>query len=327
MASPLFVDLRRAERDMKVILAGATGAIGRPLLAALSAAGHEVFALIRNPAHRTLVTGAGATPIIADVMEEESLLTQVDGLSADAVLHQATALRNAGRTLGPDDPTNALRDTGTRNLLSVARAVGARRFVTQSLITGYGYRDHGERILTEADTFGEPVGSIGDLVAQGCVAAEKQVLSADGIDGVALRYGMFYDPNAFSDMFAAYLRRHVPLRPLGRGGANCFIHVNDAAAATVAALERSRAGETYNIVDDSPATWREFIDAVAEAHRTPHPLSFPGWAIRMMVPYLGALLIDTRIRASHAKATDQLGWSPAIANIRTGLGLEARPSR
>lgn len=266
---------------MKVILAGATGAIGRPLLAALTAAGHEVFALIRNPAHGNLVTGAGATPVIADVMEQESLLTSVEGLSADAVLHQATALRNAGRTLGPDDPTNALRDTGTRHLLSVARAVGARRFVTQSLITGYGYRDHGERILTEAD--------------------------------------------AFSDMFAAYLRKHVPLRPLGRGGANCFIHVNDAAAATVAALERGRAGEAYNIVDDSPATWREFIDAVAEAHGTPRPISLPGWAIRMMVPYLGALLIDTRLRASHAKAAEQLGWSPAIANIRTGLGLEAGP--
>lgn len=310
---------------MKVILAGATGAIGRPLLAALTAAGHEVFALIRNPAHGNLVTGAGATPVIADVMEQESLLTSVEGLSADAVLHQATALRNAGRTLGPDDPTNALRDTGTRHLLSVARAVGARRFVTQSLITGYGYRDHGERILTEADAFGEPVGSIGDLVAQGCVATERQVLNADGIDGVALRYGMFYGPNAFSDMFAAYLRKHVPLRPLGRGGANCFIHVNDAAAATVAALERGRAGEAYNIVDDSPATWREFIDAVAEAHGTPRPISLPGWAIRMMVPYLGALLIDTRLRASHAKAAEQLGWSPAIANIRTGLGLEAGP--
>lgn len=307
---------------MRVILAGATGAIGRPLLAALSASGHHVHALVRNPAHRRLVEELGATPVIADVMDQDSLLTAVGGLTADAVLHQATALRNAKRTLGPDDPTNALRDTGTRHLLAVARAVGARRFVTQSLITGYGYRDHGERVLTENDPFGAPVGSVGDLVAAGCAATEQQVFAADGISGIALRYGMFYGPNAFSDMFAGLLRKRAPMRPLGRTGLTGFIHVDDAAAATVAAMERGRAGQAYNIVDDIPATWREFIDAVAEAHRTPRPLSVPGWVIRLMVPYLGSLLVDTRLRVSHAKATEELGWSPANPDLRTGLGLE-----
>ncbi|WP_147918426.1 NAD-dependent epimerase/dehydratase family protein [Ruania zhangjianzhongii] len=307
---------------MRVILAGATGAIGRPLLAALSTAGHQVHALIRNPAHWQLVEDLGATPVIADVMDQDSLLSAAEGLTADAVLHQATALRTAKRTLGPDDPTNALREAGTRHLLAMARAVGARRFVTQSLITGYGYRDHGERPLTENDPFGEPVGSVGDLVAAGCVATERQVFAADGIDGIALRYGMFYGPNAFSDMFAGLLRKHFPIRPLGGAGSNCFIHVDDAAAATVAALARGRAGQAYNIVDDTPATWQEFIDAVAEAHRTPRPLSVPGWVIRLMVPYLGCLLVDTRLRASHAKATEQLGWTPTIPDLRTGLGLE-----
>lgn len=311
---------------MKVILAGATGAIGRPLLRALNSAGHETYALIRNPDQKRLITTAGATPVIADVMDQAALLAAVDGLSADAVVHQATALRNAARTLGPNDPINALRDIGTKHLLAMARAVGARRFVTQSLITGYGYRDHGSRPLTEDDAFGESVGSVGDLVAQGCAATERQVFAADGIDGIALRYGMFYGPNAFSDMFAAHLNEHVPLRPLGRTGANCFIHVDDAAAATVAALERGRDGEAYNIVDDEPATWQKFIDAVAEAHDTPHPISLPGWAIRIMVPYLGALLIDTHLRVSHAKATEHLGWSPRIPDIRIGLGLEERPT-
>lgn len=308
---------------MKVILAGATGAIGRPLLAALAAAGHEVHALIRNPAHQQVVADLGATPVIADVMEQDQLLAAVDGVTADAVLHQATALRKAKRTLDAKDPTNALRDTGTRNLLALARAVGAHRFVTQSLITGYGYRDHGDHLLTEDDPFGEPVGSVGDLVAAGCVATERQVFAAEGIQGIALRYGMFYGPNAFSDTFAGLLRKRAPVLPMGRTGSTCFIHVDDAAAATVAALEHGRSGQAYNIVDDTPATWREFIDAVAEAHHTPRPISVPGWLIRLMVPYLGCLLIDTRIRVSHAKATEQLGWSPTIPDLRTGLGLDS----
>lgn len=327
MEPHLSVDLPRAEGFMKVILAGATGAIGRPLLTALTSAGHQVCALIRNPAHKGLITDFGATPVVADVMDQDSLLTAVDGLAADAVLHQATALRNSKRTLGRDDPTNALRDTGTRHLLAVARAVGARRFVTQSLITGYGYCDHGERILTENDAFGEPVGSVGDLVARGCAATEEQVFAADGIEGVALRYGMFYGPNAFSDMFAGYLRKHVPLRPLWRTGSTCYVHVDDAARATVAAMEHGRAREAYNIVDDTPASWQWFIDAVAEAHSTPRPISVPGWVIRLMVPYLGSLLVDTRLAASHAKATQQLGWSPAFPDLRTGLGLDANPPR
>lgn len=305
---------------MKVLLAGATGAVGGPLLAAMSAHGHRVHAIIRNPADGERIVDAGAVPVVTDVMDREALLRAVDGLGMDAVMHQATALRSAGRTLRPDDPTLALRRAGTAHLLAAARVVGAHRFVTQSLITGYGYRDHGARELTEEHVFGEPVGNVGDLVAAGSAATERQVFEAEGIDGIALRYGMFYGPGAFSDRFADLMRKHAPVRPRGRSGTTGFVHVDDAARAAVLALERGRDGQAYNVVDDAPATWQEFIDTVATAHRTPRPISVPGWVIRLQVPYLGRLMIDTSMRVSHARATAELGWTPNNPDICAGLG-------
>ncbi|WP_327085795.1 NAD(P)-dependent oxidoreductase [Nonomuraea sp. NBC_01738] len=304
---------------MRVLLAGATGAIGIPLLRALPAAGHEVLAVVRNPAGAALVTRHGATPVLADVMDRDGLLRAVDGVSADAVMHQATALRRAGRTLRATDPTIALRGPGTAHLLEAARAIGARRFVTQSLITGYGYRDHGGTPLTERDPFGVPVGNVGDLVAASSLATESQVFAAAGIEGVALRYGMFYGPGAFSDLFAGMMRKRVPLLARGRSGTTCFVHVDDAAAAAVAALERGGAGRAYNVVDDVPMTWREFLGAVARAQGTPGPVPAPGWVIRAMVPYLGCLMIDTSMRVSRELAARELGWAPAHASVEDGL--------
>ncbi|MEU4573375.1 NAD-dependent epimerase/dehydratase family protein [Nonomuraea sp. ATR24] len=304
---------------MRVLLAGATGAIGVPLLSALAGAGHEVVAVIRDPAKRRLVTDGGAVAVIADVLDRDALLRAVDGVSADVVMHQATALRNASRRLTPDDPTIALRGRGTANLLDAARVVGAHRFVTQSLITGYGYRDNGERLLTEEDEFGVHVGTVADLVTDSSVATERQVFAAEGIEGIALRYGMFYGKNAFSDMFADMMRKRAPVLPRGRTGTTSFVHVADAAAAAVAAMERGRPGEAYNIVDDEPMSWRDFLMTVARTHGTPRPVVTPRWLIRLAVPYLGCLLIDTTTRVSHAKATRELGWAPVHRSVPEGL--------
>lgn len=307
---------------MKVLLAGATGAIGRQLVPALVKAGHHVTAIIRDPAKRQAVEHLGGEALVADVMDRGALLKAVEGLSADAVLHQATALRSAGTRLRPDDPTNALRRTGTTHLLQVARAVGATRFVTQSLITGYGYVDHGHRLLTEDDPFGHPRGTYGDPVAEACRSTEEQVMAEDGI---ALRYGMFYGPHAFSDLFAGLMRKHLPILPTGGGGTSCWIHVADAAAATVAAMERGRPGQAYNVVDDTPVTWEQFAAAVAETHHTPRPKSMPRGLLKLASPYLACLMADTSMRVSHAKATAELGWTPAYPSIHHGLGR--RPHR
>ena len=303
---------------MKVIVAGATGAIGKPLLRALSAAGHQVYAVLRRPESAETVAGLGAVPVVADVMDRDALLRAVDGLSADAVMHQATALSRVGRSMR-NDPTIALRTTGSEHLIEAARATGARRFVTQSLITGYGYRDHGDDPVTEAADFGVLRGTAADPVVSATATAERLAFETAGLDGVALRYGMFYGPGAFSDQFAGLLRKRVPWVPRGGGGTISFIQVQDAATGAVAALERGRPGTAYNLVDDEPASWGEFARVVAEAHRTPRPVHIPHRLLRLLVPYLGCLMIDTTLRASHQLATADLGWRPSMPSIRDGL--------
>ncbi|MFF2394570.1 NAD-dependent epimerase/dehydratase family protein [Nocardia sp. NPDC058114] len=306
---------------MQVLLAGATGAIGRPLIRALTANGHTVWALVRNPGAHPLVRELGATPVTADVLDRDGLLRAVEGLRAEAVIHQATALRDAKvqRRIPADDPTGLLRTVGTANLLDAAAVVGAGRFVTQSLILGYGYHDHGDRLVTERDQFGVYDGGVADEVVRACVAGESQVFDAPGVDAIALRYGLFYGPGAFSDLFADMMRKHRPVGPLGSGGVNTWVHVDDAAAATVAALERGTPGRAYNIADDHPITWREFFTEVSRAQRTPRPIRLPAWMIRWAVPYIGALMSDTSMRISSQLAHDELGWRPRYADVAAGL--------
>lgn len=306
---------------MQVLLAGATGAIGRPLIRALTANGHTVWAIVRNPDAHPLVRELGATPVTADVLDRDGLLRAVEGLRADAVVHQATALRDAKvqRRIPADDPTGLLRTVGTANLLDAAAVVGAGRFVTQSLILGYGYHDHGDRLITERDQFGVYDGGVADEVVRACVAGESQVFDAPGVDAIALRYGLFYGPGAFSDLFADMMRKRRPVGPLGSGGVNTWVHVDDAAAATVAALERGTPGRAYNIADDHPITWREFFTEVSRAQRTPRPIRLPAWMIRWAVPYIGALMSDTSMRISSRLAHDELGWRPRYADVAAGL--------
>lgn len=289
---------------MRVLLAGATGAIGRPLTLALLTAGHEVLGLARGDRAAAAVRKLGAQPLIADAMDRGALLRAVDGISADAVIHELTALAKPRRTLDEDDPSTALRVTGTANLLAAARVLGARRFLTQSMVTGYGYRDHGDRLLTESDPFGVRTGGVADHVITGLIATESQTMAAGGI---ALRYGLLYGPGTWFDQ-APGGPRMLPV-PMGGGGVMSWIHVTDAAAATVAALENGQSGQAYNVVDGTPATWGEVASAVARA-RGGRATRLPGRLLRLAVPYAGALMIDTSLRASNEKATRDLAWRP-----------------
>ncbi|MFI8254265.1 NAD-dependent epimerase/dehydratase family protein [Streptomyces filamentosus] len=287
---------------MRILLAGATGAIGRPLTRALAREGHEVLALARTEDSAGTVRALGATPVRADALDRDGLLRALDGLSADAVVHQLTALKAPKLRLTADDPSNVLRTRGTAHLLDAAGVLGAEKFVTQSLVLGYGYRDHGDRPLTEDDPFGVRAGTVADHVVTGLVEAEERVFAADHVAGTALRYGVFHGPGTWFD--PAPGSRPSPV-PRGGGGTMAWVHVEDAAEATVAALERGRAGEAYNIVDDRPATWG--VRAAAVRRR---PLALPAPLLRLAVPYLGCLMLDTHLRASRAKATRELGWTP-----------------
>ncbi|MGC3859906.1 NAD-dependent epimerase/dehydratase family protein [Micromonospora chersina] len=305
---------------MRVLLAGASGAIGTPLTRQLIAAGHQVVGISRSQSNAERLRGAGAEAVVADVMNRENLLAAVRDVRADAVVHELTALGTTkmGEAL---QGTNALRTTGTANMLAAARAVGAHRFVTQSIVLGYGYRDHGPRVITEDDPFAEPVGGkLGEAVAA-MGSAEQQAFSADEIEGVALRYGFFYGRDRMTNLMVNLVRkRRLPV-PSSGGFAN-FIYLEDAAAATVAALEKGRAGQAYNIVDDEPVRWGDYLDTLAAAFGARRPWRVPSWMLRP-IPYAHAMM-TTSMRVSNAKAKRELGWAPGVPTYREGIPLIAR---
>jgi nucleoside-diphosphate-sugar epimerase len=309
---------------MRVLLAGASGAVGRPLTGQLIAAGHQVVGITRSQANAQRLRNAGAEAVVADVMDRQNLLAAVRGVRADAVMHQLTALgtRKMREAMAG---TNELRTTGTAHLLAAARAVGARRFLTQSIVLGYGYRDLGPRVITEDDPFGEPApGRFGPGMAA-IRSTEEQVFSADEMEGVALRYGAFYGQDSFTRMIANLVRKRRPPVPSSGGGFANFIYLEDAAAATVAALEKGRAGQAYNIVDDQPVRWADYLDALAAELGVRRPWRVPDWMLRP-IPYLGTIM-TTSMRVSNAKARRELGWAPAVSTYREGIPLVARASR
>jgi nucleoside-diphosphate-sugar epimerase len=301
---------------MKVLIAGGTGALGIPIVEQLIEAGHSVTGLTRTRLGAEHLEQLGATAVIADALECDALLRAVDGLEADAVVHQMTALKKAPLRQRDLEVTNRLRIAGTRYLVEAARVLGARRFVTQSIVFGYGYRDHGDTVLTEDSPFGETDGRPFDDAVAAMASTEQQAFDADGIDGIALRYGLLYGGDAAA-VERMLRRRSLPVA--AHGGQLAFVHHRDAAAATVAALERGRAGEAYNIVDDEPATFRELINAIAEARDAPKPLALPAGLLQLVAPYGGYVLARVSMRVSNAKAKRELGWVPRYPSYREGV--------
>jgi nucleoside-diphosphate-sugar epimerase len=298
---------------MRVFVAGANGALGIPLTSLLVARGHSVVGLIRRPAGAAAVRALGAQPIVADALDRDGLLRAVDGLTADAVIHELTALRKPPLRASGMALTNRLRIEGTANLLAAADRLGAKRVVTQSIILGYGFRDHGDRIITEQDPFGNPAGNLTDDAVAAIVSAETQTFKA--VEGIALRYGLLYGGDG-AQMRTTLKKRGVPV---SSGGLLGWVHHLDAAAATVAALEKGRSGQAYNIVDDRPATWQEVFTAMAAGIGAPPPRRLPRWLMRLVAPYVASLAVDTSMRVSSAKARSDLAWQPQFKTYHEGI--------
>ena len=213
--------------------------------------------------------------------------------------------------------TDALREVGTANLLAAARLLGARRFVTQSFFMGYGYGDWGDRVLTEDDPFAPPGRGAFERHLAAMRSTERQAFTTEGIDGIALRYGSLYGSGGGSEQMIEMLRRRRLPVPRGGGGITSFIYVEDAAAATVAVLERGRSGEAYNVGDNEPVSWGEFFRVVAKAIGAPQPREVPRWIFRFM-PYARAMLMGDH-RISNAKAKRELIWTPSAPTYREGI--------
>jgi nucleoside-diphosphate-sugar epimerase len=300
---------------MKVLIAGATGALGVPLVRALIASDHQVIGLTRTPDNARELSALGAQPVVADAMDRDGLLRAVDGLHADAVVHALTALKKTPLRHRDMYQTNALREVGTANLLAAARAVDARTFVAESMTMGYGYGDWGEQVLTEECSFAPP-GRSQELERHlaGFRALERQLFEATQagwIEGVSLRFGAFYGPASIGPIIQMLRRRSLPL-PDGGRAVMSWIYIEDAAAAIIAALERGKPGQAYNIVDDEPVRVRDFFAQLAQQSHTPMPLSLPTWVMRLVAPY-GTDFFATTMRVSNARAARELGWQPVAA--------------
>jgi nucleoside-diphosphate-sugar epimerase len=292
--------------NMTVLLAGASGVFGKHVGRTLHDAGYQVLGLGR---------GSG-NEVRADLLDRAALLRAVEGVRADVVVHAATALRKPPLTHKGMYPTDDLRIAGTANLLEAARAVGARRFVGENIVFGYGYRDFGDRVLTEADPFG---GTDPDRGFARHVAAmrEKERLPIEaGLDAVSLRYGLFYGPGATETLVEMLRKRRLTAFD-DHGRVLPWVHLTDAASAVLAAIERGRPGEAYNIADESHLGFGGMVKAIAAAYRTPKPLTVPTW-LTVVTPVLYRLATIS-LRVSTGKARRELGWQPSVPTVAAGL--------
>ena len=311
---------------MRVFVAGAGGAIGRPLVPKLIAAGHEVTGLTRSESKAEAVRAAGARAVVADVFDAEALRAAVEQARAEVIVHELTALPDRLDFKQKDvyAPTNRLRTEGTRNLLDAARAAGARRFISQSI--AFAYRNEGSHVKGEDDPLlDDAPGAFGSGV-KALREMEALVLGADGVDGLVLRYGFFYGPGthygADGAMVADVHRRRLPI--VGRGaGVFSFIHVDDAADATVAAVERGAAG-VYNVTDDEPAAMSEWVPVLADAAGAKRPMRVPVWLAKLVGGKQAATFASELRGASNEKAKRELGWQPAHPSWRSGFAESLR---
>lgn len=308
---------------MKILVAGATGALGRQLLPRLVASGHEVSGMTRSPAKRELVRELGATPVVAEALDSEQVVRVIAGAEPEVIVHQLTALRGSldMRHFDRDfAPTNRLRTEGTDNLLAAGRAVGVRRFVAQSF-AGWPFARNGGPVKTEDDPL-DPTPPQGMRRTLDAIRhLENAVSDARWTEGVVLRYGGFYGPGTSLGRDGEHVeqirKRRFPVVG-GGGGMWSFVHIEDAADATVAAVARGRRG-IYNVVDDDPAPVSEWLPAIAVALGAKPPHRVPRWLGRLLAGEAATVMMTEARGASNAKAKRELDWQPSYPSWREGF--------
>jgi nucleoside-diphosphate-sugar epimerase len=306
---------------MKVFVAGATGAIGRQLVPRLVDAGHEVHGMTRHASKQQLLRDMGAEPVVADALDADQVAQAVARAHPEVIVHELTAigpmdLRHFDRAFAT---TNRLRTEGTDHLLSAGQAVGVERFVAQSFFAAY--ERTGGSVKSEEDSFGpDPAREMRETVAA-IRHVEEAVLAATWTEGIVLRYGGFYGPGTSlgpgGEQTEAVRRRRFPL--MGKGsGVWSFIHIADAAEATVAAVEHGRRG-VYNIVDDEPAPVAEWLPVLARSLGAKQPMHLPRFVGRLLTGEVGDVMMSELRGASNAKAKRELGWTPSHSSWRDGF--------
>jgi 2-alkyl-3-oxoalkanoate reductase len=310
---------------VRIFLAGATGAIGAPLLRLLVAEGHEVTGMTRSPERAEAVRATGANAAVADALDADAVTSAVVAARPEAVVHQLTAIpaRLDPRKIARDFAlTDRLRTQGTHNLVAAAQQAGVSRILAQSIAFAYAPGPPGTVHVEGDPPIADPPAQF-KRSAAAIAELERTVLGAGGL---VLRYGYFYGPGTSispdGSVGQEVARRRLPIVGGGRGVWS-FIHVDDAAHATAAALAHGSSG-VYNVVDDEPAAVAEWIPALADALGAKPPRRAPAWLARPLAGEYGLMTMTRAQGASNALAKRELGWTPRHAGWREGFQTALR---
>jgi nucleoside-diphosphate-sugar epimerase len=308
---------------MRVFVAGATGAIGKQLVPRLVAAGHEVTGMTRSESKQAMLLEQGATPVVADALDPDQVAETVGTAKPDVIIHELTAIpdpldmRHFDRDFAL---TNRLRTDGTDHLLSAGQAVGIKRFIAQSY-AAWPYERVGGPVKREEDPLDPSPAREMRQSMQAIRHVEKAVLDANWTEGIVLRYGAFYGPGTNTTAGSAQMelvhKRKFPVVGNG-GGVWSFIHIADAAEATVAALDHGTPG-IYNVVDDDPAPVAEWLPALAQTLGAKKPMRVPRFIGRLFAGEAGVVMMTELRGASNDKAKRELHWGPAHPSWRQGF--------
>jgi 2-alkyl-3-oxoalkanoate reductase len=308
---------------MRVFIAGASGVVGRRLLPVLVNAGHKVIGMTRSSNKRRLVESMGAEHVAADALDRQAVLREITRAQPDVVVHEMTAIPRELNLRRFDQQfalTNRLRSEGTDNLLAAALVAGARKFVAQSY-AGWPYARTGGPVKTEED----PLDPDPPAVFRTSLAAirhiESTVPHSPGIQGIVLRYGSFYGPGTSGEWMLDQISHHR-LPVIGTGAAVwSFIHIDDVATATLAAVEGGHSG-VYNIADDEPAPVSEWLPALARMVGAKPPIHIPAWIGRLLVGEAGVIMMTEARGSANQKAKHALDWTPRWKTWRDGFRHE-----
>lgn len=299
---------------MRVLVAGATSVPGIPLLRELISRGHEVIGVTRSPSKTAQISAAGAKPVVADVLDAGQIDSVLAEFGPEAVVSLLTTLPKLGPKRMKDfEPAIELWSRGAGNLLAAAQRAGVRRVVAESVIFAYGYGPAGPELIDESDPYPGPPPRGGDEMLAALRGMERTVLGSgehSGTEGIVLRYGVFYGPGVTHDELFTRLAKWWAMPALTGPGIVSWVHIDDVARATADALDRGRGGQIYNIVDDRPQSFGDYVRELSRKLHRPPPIPISHRLVGLVAPYPATAFGTAWLPLSNAKAKAELGWTP-----------------
>jgi nucleoside-diphosphate-sugar epimerase len=299
---------------MRVLVAGATSVPGLPLLRELGARGHDVVGLTRSASKTSQIAAAGAEPVVVDVFDADETAKTVADIGPEVVVSLLTTLPKLGPKRAKDfEPARRLWSTGASNLVAAAQGAGVRRIVAESVIFAYGYPTTGPAVMDESDPYPGPPPKGGDEMLAALRGMERTVLSSgehSDTEGIVLRYGCFYGPGVPHDELFVRLAKWCVLPAITGDGIVSWVHIDDVARVTAAAVDHGRGGQMYNIVDDRPQSFGDYVRELTSKLHRPRPIPVSHRLVGLIASYPATAFGTTWLPLSNAKAKAELGFSP-----------------